>query len=76
MDVDVDLLLGRRAHPQKSAPPITLALQVFGHETNRWGKLRTAGRLWRARFGFRRQLTALPVPVEGIDLVGHVIDIG
>lgn len=71
MDVDVDLLLGRRAHPQKNAPPITLALQVFGNETNRWGILRTAGRLWRARFGFRRQLTALPVPVEGIDLASY-----
>jgi glycosyltransferase involved in cell wall biosynthesis len=68
MGVDVDLLLGKRAHAHKNAPPITLGLQVFGNEPNRWGKLRSASRLWRARFGFRRQLTAQPVPIEGIDL--------
>jgi glycosyltransferase involved in cell wall biosynthesis len=66
--VKVTLLLGSAAHPRAGAPSIGLADQVFGRTLKRKGRLAQLAALWSVGFGLRRRLTALPVPVEGIDM--------
>jgi hypothetical protein len=64
----VDLLLSGRARPQKHAPGISMATQVFGRPPQRSSRIQALGMLWRTRFGYRRHLRGYPVPVEGMSL--------
>ena len=64
----VDLLLSGPARPLKDVPGIAMASQVFGRRPKRSPRVQALAMLWRAGFGYRRRLTAYPVPVEGMAL--------
>lgn len=64
----VDLLLGGAARPLKAVPEIAMASQVFGRIPHRASRKRALGLLWRTGLGFRRRLTAYPVPTAGLAL--------
>lgn len=62
----VDLLLSGLARPLKDVPGIAMASQVFGRRPSRSPRVQALAMLWRTGFGYRRRLTAYPVPVEGM----------